>query len=489
MIPALTTVGELHDGNRAAHADFASAAERIDGVAATAQSLEQRLAETEERVGSMAAATDESERRLAERIEEARQQLETEAEQTRHALVEQVDGVESSLAEQVGQSRSLLAEEISKSEQRLGRRIDQADRAGEMEEGLSNLEERVVRANLKATEAHQFSESLRVLQTDLVKAIQSELNAQSTRLDEISASIDSPTPAETTEVGDIARRVDELVAMVDGLNRERSAALDPDRLQAVESRLLETSASVDSLADLQRRTTNLDTSITQSMSNLTEAIESNNAQLAELREQLDAANARIAELESAEPASAFEATGFGVTDDAPEPAAHAPFPLDPSQLIDSTVADEDDDPFGSDESEVESAVDEGPTPDEVENHDAASFAPDDVETDEDTVVSAEAEENLSALAAFLAAEEADDTAAEEEPEAEFEDDSGSTSMPVTDVIGQAIRDEVLTPRDPSKWFGGSTSGDDEPADSDEASEVESDDASPQTSKRKRRFRR
>ena len=211
--------------------------------------------------------------------------------------------------------------------------------------------------------------------------------------------------------------------------------VEAERLTALEARLNDTATSVESLAELQRRTTNLDTSLTQSMSNMTEALEQNSAELAAMRAQLDAANARIVELETGPP----EPSPFDDLPSAEDVAAQtiASVPFDPVGLD-----------AGVDHVEAPEAepVDPGP-----------------------------------------AAEHADTT--------EHAVTTDNKAMPVTDVIGETIRDEVLSPRDESDWFMASYAKKHQKAAAEESvdddapeidSEEEVGDAEP---RKKRRFRR
>ena len=227
---------------------------------------------------------------------------------------------------------------------------------------------------------------LRVLQTDLVKAIQAELDAQSNQLNEIDGVVRAAASDQGTAEQMLARmqQLETAVASLastqqDDRDSASNAPVDDTRLATLESRLNDTASSVESLAELQRRTTNLDTSLTQSMSNITAALEQSNGELAALRAQLDAANARISELESAPPIPAQPV-------DPPMPEAAPP----PMPVVEAPF-----DPVG-----LDSSVDEPP------------------------------------------------------PEVAPEAATGpeQAAMPVTDVIGETIRDEVLTPRDETDWF-------------------------------------
>ena len=467
---------------------------RIDGVESTSSDLERRLTEGQQRTDAAIEASNQERDSLAERIDEARAQLAREAESTKASLAEQVERAETTLADQVAESRSLLAGQIADSEDRLGRRMEESD---ERIDAIGDLEEKVVRANLKATEAHQFSENLRILQTDLVKAIQSELDMQSARLNHLDAAIneadDEPgliqrlmeaerslalRNAEITELRGSQNvadaRVEHLEATIasitslppDELGIAPAPRLDIDRLVKIEERLGETAASVESLAELQRRTTNLDTSLTQSMSNLTDAIEQNNAELTTLRRQLDEANSRIAELEAGEPAAAspFDAVEpvpplevIGDSDvDSGSPfevdgdAFSAPSPFDADDTTE-TVAGGPESPFDS-------------MPPPVEDP-AAHFDPTGLD---------DAQASTEGVLGEIV---------------ELEPNPGEAtpkSMPVTDVIGETIRDELLTPRDDSDWFIASYAKRDQSAKPKKAeeSDEESDEG---TGRKKRRF--
>ncbi len=168
-------------------------------------------------------------------------------------LLERIDEARARLAEQE-QATADLRDELSETASVLSKQISQvADRPAESsvvdDARIDEIEASVARAEGLASEAHEFSESLRQLQTELVQAIQTEIRGQSARITD------------------------------------------------AESKLEDTLRTVSQLSDMQGRSTSVDAQLTDSVVTTNEHVDATNVEVAKLHGLLEAAVARIDELE------------------------------------------------------------------------------------------------------------------------------------------------------------------------------------------------
>jgi len=366
-VAAATNTDELTgqlDGMNArvdnAHSRLDEAEERA--IEATA-AVSDRVAATEERLGELDAVqekldtvqeqadavdarinerVDASENRLADRIKEARElladqqqesqaELATKLEATEQAMATQVSAIETELAAQVAEARQLLTEQADDT--------STAEALAALEERLQAVDETANSATSIAIESQHFSENLRVLQTDLVKAIQVELEGQAVRLGELeqanvaavddqqstNAALDERITAAEAGNGNTDARLEHLETTIVSLAAKPSGdlglapanPLDAQRLSAVEARLDETASSESTLSN--------------SVTNMVAALEQNTREIQSLRALLDDANGRIAELEgSAGGQQLTFSSGERVEPSEPAPA-HTPTPSPESE--------------------------------------------------------------------------------------------------------------------------------------------------------------
>lgn len=225
----------------------------------------------------------EAESQLITRIDEARAELARQAVESEQRLAENVARVEGELATQVADARSVLTESVSDAQVQLDEQIFIDDPDGAAKQSLASIRDEATSARQVANEAYQFSENLRVLQTDLVKAIQQELRRQSTRLSELEND------------GRHSSRFADLEHQVDGI-----------------------AASVSTLTELQGRSTNLDSTLTESVTHMTKSVEDRRSDVDELKAGLAAALQRIESLEAApaeSPAANAASENAGQTDE------------------------------------------------------------------------------------------------------------------------------------------------------------------------------
>ncbi len=293
-----------------------------------------------------------SEDRLAERIKEARELLAAQQEESATSLTEMIDRSEQSLAAQVSTVEEELAAQVAEARELLTAKASDdstTEALAAMEERFAGLDEQVSGATSMAIESQHFSENLRVLQTDLVKAIQVELEGQAVRLEDVETSLTSTKDDQGAEQSVLADRITtaeahhgttdarlehlettivSLAAKPSGdLGLAPANPLDAQRLAVVETRLEESSASIENLAQLQQRTAGQESNLFESVAAMAAALEQNSQELQSLRSQLDQAHTRISQLESgAGSAGAIAAEPQAPAD--PEPAP----PTDPQPV-------------------------------------------------------------------------------------------------------------------------------------------------------------
>ncbi len=334
-VAAATNTDELTAQLDGMNARVDNAHSRLDEVEerateATAE-VADRVAATEERLGQLDAVqeqldtvqqhadavdariderVDASENRLAERIKEARELLADQQQESQAELAAKLEATEQAMATQVGAIEEELAAQVAEARQLLTEQADDtstAEALAALEERLQAVDETANSATSIAIESQHFSENLRVLQTDLVKAIQVELEGQAVRLGELeqanmaatdeqqstNAALDERITAAEAGNGNTDARLEHLETTIVSLAAKPSGELglapanplDAQRLSAVEARLDETASSESTLSD--------------SVTNMVAALEQNTREIQSLRALLDDANGRIAELEGA----------------------------------------------------------------------------------------------------------------------------------------------------------------------------------------------
>ena len=83
--------------------------------------------------------------------------------------------------------RDFMVYRIDMAEDRIDRRLSDIEQSGTGTERIDSIEQKVIEADDRARDAHAFSENLRLLQTDLVQAIQADIASQASRIAELEA--------------------------------------------------------------------------------------------------------------------------------------------------------------------------------------------------------------------------------------------------------------------------------------------------------------
>jgi DNA repair exonuclease SbcCD ATPase subunit len=346
---AHTRLDEVEERAGGATADVA---ERVGAVEERLQQLDSVQATVDGVDAALDERVDASENRLAERIQEARELLAEQQQESRDELTSRLDATEAAMAEKVSAIEEDLVAQVAEARELLAAQADDTttvEALAAVEERVGAIEEAANNATSIAIESQHFSENLRVLQTDLVKAIQVELEGQAVRLGELEAdntSARDEQAAARTELedrvaaaeasnGNTDARLEHLETTIVSLaakpNGELGLApanpLDAQRLSAVEAKL-EASSSVEH-------------GLAESLTNMTAALEQNTLEIQSLRSQLDEAHTRIAELEGSpeQPTLTF-ASGERAETPTPEPEPRPEGGLRVADVIGETVKEE-----------------------------------------------------------------------------------------------------------------------------------------------------
>ncbi len=198
-------------------------------------------------------------------IEEVTAQID----QATHQNGEANESLRQSLFSRIEDTEGRLAERISSIEANANTQSAVVDDAR-----LDALSASVTQAEESAREAQSFSENLRLLQADLVQAIQSEMRTQSDEIDQHTALLA------------------ELRSAADGDNASA------ERVQVLEAKIGEALQSISQLTQLQRRNTTVETQLTDTLVATSQGVEHTQQHVIALRGELETALGRIARLES-----------------------------------------------------------------------------------------------------------------------------------------------------------------------------------------------
>ena len=145
--------------------------EQIEAVHEAAANIEVRTSVIEARFAESQTAAAEAES-VTQRTLEETQTAVAETKASLEALSMRVD--ESSSTE-TDELRDFMVYRLDSAEDRIDRRLAEIESSGADTDRLEQLERSVAEAEQRATDAYAFSENLRLLQTDLVQALQSEI--------------------------------------------------------------------------------------------------------------------------------------------------------------------------------------------------------------------------------------------------------------------------------------------------------------------------
>ena len=189
--------------------------------------------------------------------------------QATHQNNEANESLRQSLFSRIEDTEGRLAERISSIEVNTNTQSAVVDDAR-----LDALSASITQAEESAREAQSLSENLRLLQADLVQAIQSEMRTQSDEIEQHNAILA------------------ELRSTADG---DHASA---ERVQVLEAKIGEALQSISQLTQLQRRNTTVETQLTDTLVATSQGVEHTQQHVIALRGELETALGRIARLES-----------------------------------------------------------------------------------------------------------------------------------------------------------------------------------------------
>ena len=292
--------------------------ERISAMAGTTDVLGQRIDHTEaanNETAGRVATQEEALGQVQSRLEQLENtadsampvvadtsQIEAELEAT-SARVTEVESTTNELTSALQTENESLRQEVTD----LTARVNDFDieAAATSLVAASTNDDRVDEIAGSAQEAQQLAEKLRVIQAQVVQTMKGELSAHDTRL----VGLEKSNSATNGRLGSFA---------------------SADRLEQLETKLVEALQTISQLTQLQRRHTSVETQLAGALSASNQGIEHTQQHVVLLRSELENAHARIARLEqtlsvAGQPAAAQAAT---TAPDAstPPPAATTPAP-------------------------------------------------------------------------------------------------------------------------------------------------------------------
>ncbi len=292
--------------------------ERISAMAGTTDVLGQRIDHTEaanNETAGRVATQEEALGQVQSRLEQLENtadsampvvadtsQIEAELEAT-SARVTEVESTTNELTSALQTENESLRQEVTD----LTARVNDFDieAAATSLVAASTNDDRVDEIAGSAQEAQQLAEKLRVIQAQVVQTMKGELSAHDTRL----VGLEKSNSATNGRLGSFA---------------------SADRLEQLETKLVEALQTISQLTQLQRRHTSVETQLADALSASNQGIEHTQQHVVLLRSELENAHARIARLEqtlsvAGQPAAAQAAT---TAPDAstPPPAATTPAP-------------------------------------------------------------------------------------------------------------------------------------------------------------------
>ena len=247
--------------------------QRIDHTETANNETAERVATQEEALGAVQSRLEQLESTADSTVPAVADTSEVEAElEATSARVAEVESTTNKLTSTLKTENKSLRQEMTDLSARVADFNIAAAAAPIM--SASTSDDRVDEIAGSAKEAHQLAESLRVIQAEIVHAMKGELNAHDTRLVELEDS----QSGTTERLGSFA---------------------SADRLEQIETKVVEALQTISQLTQLQRRHTAVETQLADALSASNQGIEHTQQHVVLLRSELENANARIARLEQA----------------------------------------------------------------------------------------------------------------------------------------------------------------------------------------------
>ena len=201
-------------------------------------------------------------------------------------------------------------ENLTESEAEFKAQITQIDERVESVETQINDQTRQASNDetaIVASDAKDLAENLRIIQTNVVQTFKGELNTHENRLSQLEQTHES--------AGELA---------------------SAERVQQLETKLVEALQTISQLTQLQRRHTTVETQITDALGATNQGVEHTQSHVVALRSELDQANTRIARLEAALSATTGQ-VAQPVTPAAPATVHASTAPVEPSTASTETA--------------------------------------------------------------------------------------------------------------------------------------------------------
>ena len=314
---------------------------RIDGLETTTnESIQSAHARIDERIDTTNESIQSTHARIDERIDTTNESI-----QSAHARIDELETAESSQSASSPQEQEELRSELQDTQSRvtaavattkeLEIAVDMANNElrdkienlteseAEFKAQITQIDERVesVETQIKdqtrqasndetaivASDAKDLAENLRIIQTNVVQTFKGELNTHENRLSQLEQTHES--------AGELA---------------------SAERVQQLETKLVEALQTISQLTQLQRRHTTVETQITDALGATNQGVEHTQSHVVALRSELDQANTRIARLEAALSATAGQ-VAQPVTPAAPATVHASTAPVEPSTASTETA--------------------------------------------------------------------------------------------------------------------------------------------------------
>ena len=275
--------------------------ERIDTTNESIQSAHARIDELETAESSQSASSPQEQEELRSELQDTQSRV-TAAVATTKELEIAVDMANNELRDKI--------ENLTESEAEFKAQITQIDERVESVETQINDQTRQASNDetaIVASDAKDLAENLRIIQTNVVQTFKGELNTHENRLSQLEQTHES--------AGELA---------------------SAERVQQLETKLVEALQTISQLTQLQRRHTTVETQITDALGATNQGVEHTQSHVVALRSELDQANTRIARLEAALSATTGQ-VAQPVTPAAPATVHASTAPVEPSTASTETA--------------------------------------------------------------------------------------------------------------------------------------------------------
>lgn len=216
------------------------------------------------------------------------------------AWIEESNTASAEMADAVRQDLVQSESRLSAIDTELNERILSVEAGSAGQARVDVLEATLATVEQDARGAHSLAENLRMIQTEIVSTLQAELQAHTSQLEHHAQQLRD----------------------VNSTDQFASA----DRVHMLESKIVEALQTISQLTQLQRRTTSVETQLTDTLTSMSQGVEHTQQHVVALRGDLDGALQRIGQLEAAvqsisvapaQPPASAPATAPAVTQVAP----------------------------------------------------------------------------------------------------------------------------------------------------------------------------